>query len=45
MTTLQRAARHWATRTIAIGAAIKLAIGIVAYALLTDMHQLATATL
>ena len=45
MPTLQRLARHRATRIIAVGTAIKLAIGIVAYALLADMHQLATAAL
>ena len=45
MPTLQRLARHRATRIIAVGTAIKLAIGIVAYALLADMHQFATAAL
>jgi hypothetical protein len=45
MDTLHRLARHRATRIIAVGAAIKLAIGAVAYALLVDMHQLATAAL
>ena len=45
MPTLQRLARHRLARIFAIGAALKLAIGIIAYALLADMHQLATAAL
>jgi hypothetical protein len=34
-----------AARVIAIGVALKLAIGLVAYALLADLHQLALAPL
>jgi len=42
---LQRLARHKATRIIAFGAAIKLAITVIAYALIVDMLHLATAPL
>ena len=45
MPVLQHLARHRLTRILAIGAALKLAIGIIAYALLADMHQFATAAL
>jgi|GEM_PF-920863 len=45
MSALRRLARHRATRVIAIGVAVKLAIGAIAYALLLDMHRLATAAL
>jgi len=45
MPVLQHLARHRLTRIFAIGAALKLAIGIIAYALLADMHQFATAAL